>query len=71
MQMVLTCSCGHLHLYLLPITLGILWFAFLAYLKPTSRTLIGLFGLAIAVLFFGKHLGDILYLGHDPLITSR
>ena len=66
-----TCSCGHLHLFLLPITLGILTFACLAYSRPSSRTLIGLIGVSIAVLLVGKHIGDILWLGHDPLITFR
>ena len=69
MQMLLTCSCGHLHLYVLPITLGILYFAVVAYINPMSRTLIGLVGLAVAVLFVGKHLADICLLGHDPIFT--
>ena len=68
-QMTMTCSCGHLHLYLLPVTLAILWFAFRAYLNPTSRTLTGMIGLTIAILFVGKHVGDVLWLGHDPIIT--
>lgn len=67
-QMLLACACGHLHLYTLPVTLGILCFAIAAYLKPTSRTLVGLIGVAIAVLFFAKHMADILWHGHDPLI---
>ena len=67
-QSMLGSACGHLDLFALPITLAIVAFAFNAYRKPSSRTLIGLAGLAFAVLFLGKHLGDILWLGHEPLV---
>ena len=67
-QTMATCTCGHLHIYLLPITAGLLCFAFFAYSQPKTKTTVGLIGLVVAALFFGKHMGDILWLGHDPLI---
>jgi hypothetical protein len=68
-QMLLACACGHLHLYLLPVTLALLVSAIHAYSRPQSRTLLGLIAVAAAMLFFGKHVGDILWLGHDPLFS--
>jgi len=69
-QMFLTCGCGHLHLYILPITLMILGFAIHACSEPKSRTLTARIGLAVALLFFGKHVADILWLGHEPLLIQ-